>query len=158
MQRSTARILVIAAVVIIILECIIVFIFQRNKPLLHASLIVTYKSRSITSESPVSSAELVLSDQTDLIDLTIIIPHSPIRQTRYIVSLVTPSSQHISLPGLYPSKKGTSTDDTLKITLDRKYIHELHGDYTLILNEIFSEEPGNVKPGIYLFPFTARLK
>jgi hypothetical protein len=153
MPTPKSKIAIIVALIIIFLEIVLILFPTGPRRYVNASLLLSYNPPADTSHISERPADLVLTAQTMLVDITMLIPHTPLRQTRYEVSLVTPTAQHVSLPSLYPSKQGSMLFDTLRVTIDKKYFHGPSGRYTFVLTEIFMEDPGKLSPGIYLYPF-----
>ena len=149
---SKKNILYTAACIIIIAELFVYYLVTHPNSLRHISLTLSYHPPSVTEQPAAKLPELIIDDNIDLVDLSLLLPHTPLRQTRYLMSIVTPRGHHLTLPGLNQSTQGRSGFDTFNLTVDKNYFFEPNGLYTIVLTELFLEDPGSQTPGVYLYP------
>ncbi len=142
----------LTAILILLVETAVVVIFTRPTVLNRTALVLGDTPVTTANGKQNPPAKLLLAPGSSLIDLTLLVPHSPLRQTRYLLSIATPAHRHISLPSLFAPKAGQADSDTLRVTLDRNYFNGPSGNYTIVLNEIILENPGSRIPGVYLYP------
>ncbi len=152
MRRSALLLIVLASVVVIAALVLVIGIRGTRGGTPH--IVLRYHDPNEHAESRVAD-RVTLTESDTALNVTVYIPHINLPLTSYNVSLVTPSTRHLTLPSLRRSRKSQAGVDTLDITLDHTYLAEAPGSYTLVLTEIFFEDPtAGQQPAIYLYPFS----
>lgn len=154
-QRKTV---IAIALLILLVEFVVVYVVTRPKTLGRAALTLRSGTTTATTHETTSPEKLLITPDISLVDLTLFIPHSPLTQTRYILSMIGPGNRHITMPSLFTSRPGRAEYDTLRLSLDKNYFNGPEGNYTLILNEIFLENAGSLSAGVYLYPVAVASK